>query len=194
LENKRQADKDKGPSIEDREADIKIPEVLPTPVTLPEIVITPEATPTKAPETFPTLQGVSITPNSNTGFKCQPAESRGGSTTVCLLPYTYTVKPFYTKIDHHKNKFGCNVNGDTYDSFTLISGGQEYKMSIEKKNPFDPEDKTVDYFCQNYVGTSSGNIGRTHVRLKNNWNEFNGKSVSIRICDKNKTCDNLRLR
>ncbi len=138
------------------------------------------------------ITGRTFMPNSNSGFKCQTAETRGGQT-VCLLPYEYTIPPFYTKTDHHGHSFGCNIGGDTFESFTLIAGGTEYPMFLETENPFGPQEGIADYFCANFVGTRDGNIGRTHVRLTNSWESFNGNSVSIRICDQ-RLCDTLILR
>ena len=138
------------------------------------------------------ITGRTFMPNSNSGFKCQTAETRGGQT-VCLLPYEYTIPPFYTKTDHHGHSFGCNIGGDTFESFTLVAGGTEYPMFIESENPFGPQEGIADYFCANFVGTRDGNIGRTHVRLTNSWESFNGNSVSIKICDQG-LCDTLILR
>lgn len=138
------------------------------------------------------ITGRTFRPSSSSGFQCQSAETRGGQT-VCLLPYEYTLPPFYTKTDHHGHRFGCNVNGDTFESFTLIAGGQEFPMFIEKENPFGPEEGVPDYFCANFVATPEGQIGRTHVRLRNSWGSFNGSGVSIRICDQG-LCDTLILR
>jgi len=131
-------------------------------------------------------------PSSASGFKCQSAETRGGQT-VCLLPYQYTLAPFYTKTDHEGNRFSCNIGGDTFDSFVLDAAGTEYPMFIEQNNPFGPQSGISDYFCANYVGTASGNVGRTHVRLTKKWTDFNGQSVSIKVCDQG-LCDTLILR
>ncbi len=146
-------------------------------------------TPTQA-STF--LTGRTFRPDSSSGFKCQSAETRGGQT-VCLLPYQYTLEPYYTKTDHAGHMFSCNSNGDTFNQFTLISNGEEYEMFFEDINPFGGDSGRNDYFCANFVGTASGNIGRTHVRLTKQWSDFNGRSVSIEVC-KNRVCDTLILR
>jgi len=169
-------------------------------VELTSVGIEPESEETldsDTPEVLETTRNSLVTgrtfmPNSRSGFQCQTAETRGGQT-VCLLPYQYTIPPYYTKTDHHGHSFGCNIGGDTFESFTLVAGGVEYPMFIENENPFGPQEGIADYFCANFVSTPEGNIGRTHVRLSNSWESFNGNSVSIKVCDQG-LCDTLILR
>ncbi len=151
----------------------------------------PETTGSEAP-TSNFITGRIYMPDQASGFKCQSAETRGGQT-VCLLPHQYTLPPYYTKTDHHGSRFSCNVNGDTFQRFVLDAAGTEYPMFIEKNNPYGAQSGPSDYFCANYVGTGSGNIGRTHIRLTKQWRDFDGQSVSIKVCDAN-LCDTLILR
>ena len=88
--------------------------------------------------------------SSNDGFQCISSRTRNNSL-VCLLPFQFTWPPLQNFTDDAGFTFGCNANGDFFDSVTLVlSDGQSIPLA--------------EAGCFNFVATADGPIGRQHWR------------------------------
>lgn len=175
-----------------------------TPEPTASIVIPPTIVPTPVPTLVPTPSPSNVLetskqnlraemdkrnscykPSAASGFKCGPSETRGHSI-FCVMPYWYTVKPRYTKVDHNNNRVMCNQAFLRFDKAEVEIDGRKIPLSYEDVNPWNRNEK--DYGCMNYVGTAEGPIGRQHWRSTSKYSEIEaGSSVRINVYFENKS-------
>lgn len=164
---------------DDHPTEIVDPTPLPTNPPKPE----PVSTLAKSRENLKNALKETWKPDSTTGFKCFGSNTRNGEV-VCVLPYQYTVPPYYTKVDHHGNNVMCNKDFVRFEQVILNHGTISTPLYFEDKNPYGNE---LDYGCANYVGTPLGPIGRQHWRGNIKYdNVISKKNVSLTIIEQGK--------
>lgn len=158
------------------------PSIKPTPKPLvnPSIKPTPvisEGKEVSENNLYNTLKPECFKPLSTSGFKCIASDTRNGDI-VCVLPYYYTVKPRYSKVDHHGNTVLCNKHFVRFDKVTVEYDSKTVDLFYEDKNQYTGE---IDYSCANYVGSPEGPVGRQHWRGKNIKFDTINKSANIKL-------------
>lgn len=101
----------------------------------------------------------------NDGLKCMGSATRNGST-VCLLPYTLSRKPFKTITDHHNQTFKVSVNQNFENVELVLRNKKRIKLKFAGQH--------------NPVYLFNEKIAREHWRNEStSWDSIKNKAIRL---------------
>lgn len=112
----------------------------------------------------------------NDGFKCMASKYRANSSTVCLLSYVLSRKPFEVITDHHNQTFKASKNKNFNKVEIVLRGGRRIPLTFAGQH--------------NPVYLPGEKIAREHWREENiPWDDIKNKAVRLEaFYDKQKVC------